>query len=77
MASRIRVVRRRSKHIDEEVVAIGVALSKGLIEAKKDARGNKRQSSSLTTRRQQSAHVVETVPNRKTESDRSGRAWFQ
>lgn len=55
IASRIRVVRRRSKHIDEEVVAIGVALSKGLIEAKKGARGNKWQSSSLTTRRQQSA----------------------
>jgi hypothetical protein len=33
--SLIRVVSRRLKHIDEEVVAIGVALSHGLIDAKK------------------------------------------
>jgi hypothetical protein len=31
----IRVVSRRLKHIDEEVVATGVALSQGLIDAKK------------------------------------------
>jgi hypothetical protein len=31
----IRVVSRRLKHIDEEVVATGVALSNGLIDAKK------------------------------------------
>jgi hypothetical protein len=33
--SLIRVVSRRLKHIDEEVVATGVALSQGLIDAKK------------------------------------------
>jgi hypothetical protein len=32
--SLIRVVSRRLKHIDEEVVATGVALSQGLINAK-------------------------------------------
>jgi hypothetical protein len=31
----LRVVSRRLKHIDEEVVATGVALSQGLIDAKK------------------------------------------
>lgn len=33
--SLIRVVSRRLKHIDEEVCATGVALSQGLIDAKK------------------------------------------
>jgi hypothetical protein len=33
--SLIRVVSRRLKHIDEEVVAVGVALSHGLIDAKR------------------------------------------
>lgn len=33
--SLIRVVSRRLKHIDEEVIATGVALSSGLIDAKK------------------------------------------
>ena len=33
--SLIRVVSRRLKHIDEEVIATGVALSQGLINAKR------------------------------------------
>jgi hypothetical protein len=33
--SLIRVVSRRLKHIDEEVISTGVALSQGLIDAKK------------------------------------------